>query len=476
VLAMDTTTALNAPPPTRKRWYRQLYCQVLVAIVLGVVVGAVWPDVGIAMEPIGTTFVTLMKMLIGPIVFLTIVGGIASVADLKKVGLTGIKALTYFQIGTIIAMVMGLVAINVFRLGDGVNADAGKLKASEDVAPLVEAGEHTHWWDFLLRVVPDSVVAPFVEGEILQIIFLAVIFGVALNAVGPVGAPILNAVERLTAVVFKVLGFIMKLAPLGAFGAMAYAIGEFGLSTLTSLGSLIALFYVTSILFVVVILGSVMLYMRLNIFHLLRYLREELLLILGTSTAEPALPGLMRKLEHAGVEKPTVGLVVPTGYSFNLDGAAIYLSLAALYIAQATNTDLTIPQQLGLLGVMLLTSKGAAGVAGGGFIALTATLASVGSIPAAGIMLVFGIDKFMSECRALVNFCGNAVATLFIAHWDKSLDIDRARRVLRGDDVPPLHEIDEVTTPVVANDSPRSPVVAVHARATNGHAPATLSA
>ena len=281
---------------------------------------------------------------------------------------------------------------------------------------------------------------------------------------GPVGAPILNAVERLTAVVFKVLGFIMKLAPLGAFGAMAYAIGEFGLSTLTSLGSLIALFYVTSILFVVVILGSVMLYMRLNIFHLLRYLREELLLILGTSTAEPALPGLMRKLEHAGVEKPTVGLVVPTGYSFNLDGAAIYLSLAALYIAQATNTDLTIPQQLGLLGVMLLTSKGAAGVAGGGFIALTATLASVGSIPAAGIMLVFGIDKFMSECRALVNFCGNAVATLFIAHWDKSLDIDRARRVLRGDDVPPLHEIDEVTTPVVANDSPRSPVVAVHAQ------------
>jgi aerobic C4-dicarboxylate transport protein len=472
---MDTTAAHTAPPATRKPWYRQLYCQVLVAIVLGVVVGAVWPAVGIAMEPIGTTFVTLMKMLIGPIVFLTIVGGIASVADLKKVGLTGIKALTYFQIGTIIAMVMGLVAINVFRLGDGVNADASKLKASEDVAPLVAAGEHTHWWDFVLRVVPDSVVAPFVEGEILQIIFLAVIFGVALNAVGPVGTPILSAVERLTAVVFKVLGFIMKLAPLGAFGAMAYAIGEFGLSTLTSLGSLIALFYVTSILFVVVILGSVMLYMGLNIFHLLRYLREELLLILGTSTAEPALPGLMRKLEHAGVEKPTVGLVVPTGYSFNLDGAAIYLSLAALYIAQATNTDLTIPQQLGLLGVMLLTSKGAAGVAGGGFIALTATLASVGSIPAAGIMLVFGIDKFMSECRALVNFCGNAVATLFIAHWDKSLDVDRARRVFRGEDVPPLHEIDEITTLEVADDGPRIPVGAVHAPATNGHAPAAMS-
>jgi aerobic C4-dicarboxylate transport protein len=255
---------------------------------------------------------------------------------------------------------------------------------------------------------------------------------------------VLAGVQRLTAVVFKVLAFIMKAAPLGAFGAMAYAIGKYGLGTLTSLGSLIALFYVTSALFVLVVLGSVMAYMRLNIFHLLRYLREELLLILGTSTAEPALPGLMKKLEHAGVAKPTVGLVVPTGYSFNLDGAAIYLSLAALYIAQATNVDLSITQQLGLLAIMLLTSKGAAGVAGGGFIALTATLSTLGTIPAAGIMLVFGIDKFMSECRALVNFCGNAVATLFIAHWDKSLDRDRVRRVLRGDDVPPLHEIDEV--------------------------------
>jgi aerobic C4-dicarboxylate transport protein len=273
---------------------------------------------------------------------------------------------------------------------------------------------------------------------------MAVIFGVALNAVGKVGAPVLSGVQRLTAVVFKVLAFIMKAAPLGAFGAMAYAIGKYGLDTLTSLGSLIALFYVTSALFVLVVLGSVMAYMRLNIFHLLRYLREELVLIFGTSTAEPALPGLMKKLEHAGVEKSTVGLVVPTGYSFNLDGAAIYLSLAALYIAQATNIDLSITEQLGLLAIMLLTSKGAAGVAGGGFIALTATLATVGTVPAAGIMLVFGIDKFMSECRALVNFCGNAVATLFIADWDKQLDRDRVRRVLRGDEVAPLHEIDDV--------------------------------
>src|SRR3954451_3940442 len=439
---MELSAAL--PAPTSRRWYRQLYFQVLLAIVLGVVVGAVWPDLGVAMEPIGTAFVGLMKMLIGPIVFLTIVGGIAGVADLRKVGVTGLKALTYFQVGTIVAMTTGLVAINILRLGNGVNADVSSLKPTEDVGTLVQAGEQAHWWDFLLRVLPESFVGPFVEGEILQIIFMAVLFGVALNAVGAVGAPVLSGVQRLTAVVFKVLAIIMKAAPLGAFGAMAYAIGKYGLSTLTSLGSLIALFYVTSALFVLVVLGSVMAYMRLNIFHLLRYLREELLLILGTSTAEPALPGLMKKLEHAGVEKSTVGLVVPTGYSFNLDGAAIYLSLAALYIAQATNIDLSVTEQLGLLAIMLLTSKGAAGVAGGGFIALTATLATVGTVPAAGIMLVFGIDKFMSECRALVNFCGNAVATLFIADWDKKLDRDRVRRVLRGDEVAPLHEIDDV--------------------------------
>ena len=281
-------------------------------------------------------------------------------------------------------------------------------------------------------------VGPFVEGDILQIIFLAVIFGVALNAVGQLGAPVLDFVNRFTKITFKILSYVMKLAPLGAFGAMAYAIGKYGVSTLTSLGSLILLFYATSALFIFVVLGSVMAYLRLNIIHMLKYLREELLLILGTSTAEPALPGLMRKLEHAGVSKPTVGLVVPTGYSFNLDGAAIYLSLAALYIAQATNTDLSVGQQLGLLAVMLLTSKGAAGAAGGGFIALTATLSTIGHIPAIGIMLIFGIDKFMSECRALVNFIGNAVATLFVARWNRELDVDRARKVFAGKQVPPL--------------------------------------
>jgi aerobic C4-dicarboxylate transport protein len=442
------TAAKNAAAKTR--WYKQLYFWVLTAILIGILVGWLAPTVGIAMEPIGTTFVNSMKMLIGPIVFLTIVGGIASVADLKKVGLTGLKALTYFQVGTIFAMTFGLVAINIFRLGDGVNADAGSIKTSESAAKLIDAGAHQEWWQFLTHIIPNSIVGPFVEGDILQIIFIAVVFGIALNAMGKVGAPVLDGVQRLTGVMFKILSFIMKAAPIGAFGAMAFAVGKYGVSSLTSMGGLIALFYITSILFVVVVLGSVMAFLKLNIFTMIRHLKEEYMLILGTSTAEPALPGLMRKLEHAGVKKETVGLVVPTGYSFNLDGAAIYLSLAALYIAQATNTDLTIGQQLGLLAVMLLTSKGAAGVAGGGFIALTATLTTIGTIPAAGIMLIFGIDKFMSECRALVNFTGNAVATLFIAWWDRTLDADRARRVFAGEIVEPMPNedpihLDEVT-------------------------------
>ncbi|MEW2262479.1 C4-dicarboxylate transporter DctA [Streptomyces sp. NPDC047853] len=403
------------------------------AIVIGIVLGWRWPDLATAMEPIGTTFITAMKMLIGPIVFLTIIGGIAGVADLKKVGLTGVKALTYFQVGTIIAMLTGLVAINVFRLGDGVHADPSKLQTTGDADQYITKGENQHWWEFLTHIVPDSFFGAFVDGDILQVIFLAVVFGIALKAVGKSGEPIIAGVQRLTEVVFKVLSYIMKVAPLGAFGAMAYAIGKFGLSTLTSLGSLILLFYATSILFVVVGLGSVLAaFVKLNIFQLFRYFKEEFFLVLGTSTAEPALPGLMRKLQFMGVDRSTVGLVVPTGYSFNLDGAAIYLSLASLYIAQATDTPLSITQQLGLLAVMLLTSKGAAGVAGGGFIALTATLSTVGHIPAAGIMLIFGIDKFMSECRALVNFFGNAVATLFVAKWENNLDLVRARAVLAG--------------------------------------------
>ncbi|MCH6468405.1 C4-dicarboxylate transporter DctA [Sinomonas terrae] len=435
---MELTVDNGVRRAPRRAWYRQLYFWVLIAIVVGILLGWLAPHAGQAMEPVGTVFVNAMKMLIGPIVFLTIVGGIANVADLKKVGVTGLKALTYFQVGTIVALAVGLVAINLFRLGDGVNANADKLHATGSAAQYIASGKSENWWDFLVNIVPTSVVNPFVQGDMLQVIFIAVIFGIALNAVGKVGAPVLDGIQRLTKVVFKVLNFIMKAAPIGAFGAMAFAVGKYGVQSLTSLGGLILLFYATSILFVVVVLGSVMAFLRLNVFSMLRHFKEEILIILGTSTAEPALPGLMRKLEHAGVKKETVGLVVPAGYSFNLDGAAIYLSLASLYIAQATNTHLSLGQQLGMLAIMLLTSKGAAGAAGGGFIALTATLSMLGTIPPAGIMLVFGIDKFMSECRALVNFCGNAVATLFVAWWDRSLDVQRVRRVFRGETVEPL--------------------------------------
>jgi len=448
-MALSLAADKETGPVKKTKWYRQLYFWVIVAIVLGALVGWLYPKFGTAMEPVGTTFVTAMRMLIGPIVFLTIVAGIASVANIKQVGSTGIKALVYFQFGTLLAMATGLIAINLIPLGNGVNADASTIETSDAVNSLIQKGEDQQWWQFLTHIVPTSMVEPFVEGDILQIIFLAVIFGVALNAVGRIGAPILDLVQRLTKVIFKILSYIMKLAPLGAFGAMAYAIGKYGISTLTSLGGLIALFYLTSAFFVLVVLGSVMGYLKLNIFKLLRYLKEELLLIVGTSTAEPALPGLMRKMEHAGAKKSVVGLVVPTGYSFNLDGAAIYLSLAAVYIAQATNSNLTITQQIGLMAIMLLTSKGAAGVAGGGFIALAATLSTVGTIPAAGIMLIFGIDKFMSECRALVNFIGNSVATLFVAKWDKALDVDRVRKVLNREEVPDLpDEIDATENPL----------------------------
>lgn len=451
---MAGIATVEDPRPKKTRWYRQLYFWVIVAIVLGILVGWLAPSVGTAMQPIGTTFVEAMRMLIGPIVFLTIIGGIASVANLSAVGKTGLKALVYFQGGTIIAMVTGLVAINLIPLGNGVNANVDAIETNDTVDNLISQGENQHWWEFLTHIVPSSMAEAFVEGDILQIIFLAVIFGVALNAVGRVGAPILDLVQRATKVIFKVLSYIMKLAPLGAFGAMAYAIGRYGISTLTSLGSLILLFYATSAFFILVVLGSVMGYLKLNILKLLRYLKEEILLVIGTSTAEPALPGLMRKMEYAGVRKSTVGLVVPTGYSFNLDGAAIYLSLAAVYLAQATGANLTIAQQIGLLAVMLLTSKGAAGVAGGGFIALAATLSTVGTVPAAAIMLIFGIDKFMSECRALTNFVGNAVATVFVGKWDKALDYDRARKVLNKEPVPDLPtEIDAAQNPLAVEST-----------------------
>ncbi|WP_051853285.1 C4-dicarboxylate transporter DctA, partial [Streptomyces aureocirculatus] len=417
--------------PPSKPWYRQLYFWVLTAIVCGILTGWLWPEVGVGLEPVGTTFVSAIKMLITPIVFLTVVGGIGGVDSLRRVGRVGLKSLVCFQAGTLVALALGLIAVNVFQPGAGVHAHPGELRLSGDAAQYVKDGEGQSWWHFLTDVVPSSAVGAFAEGNILQVIFFSVLFGVALKAVGPTGAPIVEGVNRLSTVVFKILHYIMLAAPVGAFGAMAFTIGKYGISTLTSLGRLIGLFYGTSLFFVVVVLGGALALLRISIFRLLNHLREEFLIVLGTSSSESVLPRLMTKLAGLGVRRDIVGLTVPTGYSFNLDGSSIYLSLAAVYIAQATDTPLSLGQQLGLLAVMILTSKGSGGVTGAGFIALTATLSSVGTVPAAGIMLIFGIDKFMSECRALTNLAGNSVATLLVARWEGALDTARVNRVLR---------------------------------------------
>lgn len=418
--------------PPAKPWYRQLYFWVLTAIVTGIATGWLWPAAGAALGPVGTTFVAAIKMLIAPIVFLTIVTGIGSVDSLGRVGRVGLKSLAYFQAGTLLALLLGLLAVNVFQPGVGVHADPGGLRLEGDAARYAERGSDQSWWHFLTGLVPSSAAGAFAEGNVLQVIFFSVLFGVALKTVGAAGQPIVDGVARLGVVVFKILHHVMLAAPVGAFGAMAYTIGTYGISTLTSLGRLIALFYGTSLVFVVVVLGGVTALLRISFFRLLHHLREEFLLVLGTSSSESALPRLMAKLEGLGIRRDIVGLTVPTGYSFNLDGSSIYLSLAAVYIAQATDTPLGLGQQLGLLAVMLLTSKGSGGVTGAGFIALAATLSTVGTVPAAGIMLIFGIDKFMSECRALTNLAGNSVATLVVARWERALDSARVNEILRA--------------------------------------------
>ncbi|WP_157252980.1 C4-dicarboxylate transporter DctA [Nonomuraea typhae] len=409
---------------------RQLYVWVLLAIVAGILLGWLWPAAGVAMQPVGTTFVNAIKMLITPIVFLTIVSGICGVDNMRRLGRIGIKAMVYFQAGTLLALIVGLVAINIFAPGEGVHADPGSLQLSGDAATYAEKGKEGQWWEFLTGLVPTSAVGAFADGNVLQVIFIAVLAGLALKAVGPVGEPIVNVVNRLNTVVFKILHYVMLAAPIGAFGAMAFTIGKYGISTLTSLGELIAVFYGTSLFFVVVILGAICAVVGVNLLRLLAYLREEFLIVLGTSSSESVLPRLMDKLVRIGVPRDVVGLTVPTGYSFNLDGSSIYLSLAAVYIAQATDTPLSIGGQIGMLAVMLLTSKGSGGVTGAGFIALAATLSTMGTVPAAGIMLIFGIDKFMSECRALTNLAGNSVASLVVARWEGVLDVGKVRQAL----------------------------------------------
>ncbi len=419
--------------PSRRPFYRQLYFWVLVAIALGVAVGHFWPSAGQALEPVGKSFVNLIKMVIAPVIFCTVVVGIASMDSLKRVGRVGVKALVYFEVLTTVALILGLAVVNLVRPGEGVHANPGGIKVSETVAGYIKEGESSHWYDFVFRIFPDSVVGAFAEGDILQVLFFSVVFAFAVHAMGERGEPIIRGIDRIGQAMFGVIRIVMYAAPLGAFGAMAFTIGKYGIETLTSLLTLILTFYGTALFFVVVVLGVVSAYAGLNIFKVLRYIKDELLIVLGTSSSESVLPQLMRKLEHLGCPKSVVGLTVPSGYSFNLDGTCIYLTLAALYVAQAQDVHLSLAQQVGILLVLLLTSKGAAGVTGSGFIVLAATLSAIGTIPVAGIMLIFGIDKFMSECRALTNLCGNTIATIVVSKWEGQLDLARARQVLSSE-------------------------------------------
>ncbi|MFC4427930.1 dicarboxylate/amino acid:cation symporter [Deinococcus navajonensis] len=417
--------------------FRSLYVQVLIAIALGVLTGFLFPSLGEGLKPLGDGFIKLIKMIIAPIIFATVVGGIAHMRDTKKVGRVGGKALLYFEVVTTFALIIGLVVVNVLGPGRGMNIDPATLDTSGITKYTEAAGEQTAA-DFILHIIPDTLISAFTQGDLLQVLLVAVLFGFALLRLGKMGDTILHGIDMVNQAIFVILGFVMRLAPIGAFGAMAFTIGKYGVGSLAQLGYLMVAFYITCLLFIFGVLGLIARASGFSVLKLIRYIKEELLLVLGTSSSESALPRLMVKLEQAGAEKSVVGLVVPSGYSFNLDGTSIYLTMAAMFIAQATNTDLSLGQQLGLLGVLLLTSKGAAGVTGSGFITLAATLSAVGHVPVAGLALILGIDRFMSEARALTNFIGNAVATLVIARSERAIDMNRLTRVLNGEHLPAL--------------------------------------
>jgi aerobic C4-dicarboxylate transport protein len=415
-----------------KKFYQHLYVQVLTAISIGVLLGTFYPETGEAMKPLGDGFIKLIKMIIAPIIFCTVVTGIAGMDDMKKVGRVGAKALLYFEVVSTAALAIGLVVVNLVQPGAGMNADVSKLDAKAVAAYTAKAQGHGTV-DFVMNIIPTTVVDAFAKGEILQVLLFALMFGFALSALGERGKPLFKVLDQLSHVLFGIVGMIMKLAPIGAFGAMAFTIGKFGLGSLAQLGLLMASFYLTCVLFVFIVLGGIARLNGFNIWRFIKYIKEELLIVLGTSSSESVLPRMMAKLEKLGCSKPVVGLVIPTGYSFNLDGTSIYLTMAAIFVAQATNTPLTFGQTLTILGVLLLTSKGAAAVTGGGFITLAATFAAMPSIPVAGLALILGIDRFMSEARALTNLIGNGVATVVVSRWEGELDEARMAEVLSKD-------------------------------------------
>jgi aerobic C4-dicarboxylate transport protein len=413
-------------------WWRHLYVQVLIAILLGVALGWLKPGWGAAMKPLSDAFIAVIKMVIAPVIFLTLVSGIAHMRALGELGRVAARAFLYFIVVSSFALAIGLVVANVVQPGAGLGIHPETLDGAA-VAPYVEQAQHSSVVEFLLAIIPKTLVSPLAEGSILQILFVSVLTGVAIALVGEPAKPLIDLVDRLGVVVFRIVAIVMRAAPIGAFAAMAFTVGKYGPDVLQNLLKLLATFYLTSALFVFVVLGLIARAAGFSIFRLIVYLKDELLLVLGTSSSEAALPPLITRLEVAGCEPGVVGLVIPLGYSFNLDGTNIYMTLAALFIAQACGVDLSLGQQLALLGVAMISSKGAAGVTGSGFITLAATLAIVPSVPVAGMALILGIDRFMSECRAITNIIGNAVATIVVAKWEGALDKGMLARALKGE-------------------------------------------
>ncbi|MGE9553759.1 dicarboxylate/amino acid:cation symporter [Erwinia amylovora] len=409
--------------------FKSLYFQVLTAIAIGVLMGHFYPELGAQMKPLGDAFVKLIKMIIAPVIFCTVVTGIAGMESMKAVGRTGAVALLYFEIVSTVALIIGLVVVNVLQPGAGMNVDPATLDAKA-VAVYAQQAEQQGVIAFLLDIIPGSVIGAFASGNILQVLLFAILFGFALHRMGDKGTLVFNFIEGFSQVIFGIINMIMRLAPIGAFGAMAFTIGKYGVGSLVQLGQLIVCFYITCVLFVVIVLGLIARVVGFNIFKFIAYIKEELLIVLGTSSSESALPRMLDKMEKLGCKKSVVGLVIPTGYSFNLDGTSIYLTMAAVFIAQATNAHMDIWHQITLLVVLLLSSKGAAGVTGSGFIVLAATLSAVGHLPVAGLALILGIDRFMSEARALTNLVGNGVATIVVAKWVDQLDEKQLKETL----------------------------------------------
>jgi aerobic C4-dicarboxylate transport protein len=415
-----------------KRAIGQLYVQVLIGMAAGIAIGVFWPDIGASLKPLADAFVKLIKMLLAPVIFGTVVVGIARMGDLKDVGRLGLKSLVYFEILSTIALAIGLVVANLVRPGAGMNVDARALD-THSIATYTASAHEGGIVPFLLSIVPDSFLGALTGGSMLQVIFIALLLGIALTMMGAKADPLIDLVDLATKAMFRVVAMVMRLAPVGAGAGIAFTIGKYGVGSLWSLGHLLVALYLTTFLFIAFVLGVVMRIAGLRLWPLLRYIKAEILVVLGTCSTEAVLPQIMRKLEDLGVARPVVGLVLPAGYTFNTDGGCIYLTMAALFIAQATNTPLSTWDQIVILLVLLLTSKGSAGVAGAGFVALAATLSAIPTLPVAGLVLLLGVDRFMNEARAVTNLIGNCVATLAVARWDGALDLERARAVLRGD-------------------------------------------